>query len=392
MNMKYVYFDCFSGASGDMILGALLSLGVKEEDFNKAISSLKLKVRVKVEPNQSNSLAGLRVKVETTPESPARTFKEVRKIIKGSRLPAKVKENALLVFKRLFAAEARVHGQPFDRVHLHEAAADDALVDIVGCCWLLERLKVSSVYFSPVNTGQGFVLTEHGLLPVPPPAVAELMTGFTVYHSDEHTELLTPTGAAILTTLGKQWTNLPQLRYEKIGYGLGQRKLKNQPNVLRVFYGEEQEPADPPPVMLVEANLDDSSPQILGHFLNQALELGALEAFITPVVMKKNRPGHKLTLLAETDKIDRLIEAVFSETSTIGIRYYQVERRVLKREIKEINIEGVSIRVKVSGLGQKVMNVQPEYEDCRQAARKLGWPVKKIMALAVEKSNKWWRR
>jgi len=388
--MKYVYFDCFSGASGDMILGALLALGVEPEDFNQAISSLKLKVKIKVKAEQSGGLAGLRVKVETAAKSPARNFREVKKVIEDSRLPVRVKEKALLVFKRLFAAEARVHGQTFDRVHLHEAAADDALVDIVGCCWLLDRLKVSSVYFSPVNTGQGFVRTEHGLLPVPPPAVAELMTGFVIYHTDEKTELLTPTGAAILTTLGQQWTDRPQLKYEKIGYGLGQRQLQNQPNALRVFYGEEKEVNSLPPVMLVEANLDDSSPQILGHFLNQALELGALEAYITPVVMKKNRPGHKLTLLAELDKIDRLIEEVFKETSTIGVRYFPVERRILKREVRQIKIEGWPIRVKVSYAGQRVMNIQPEYEDCLQAARKLGLPVKRIMTLALEKSNKWW--
>ncbi|MBC7364154.1 MAG: nickel pincer cofactor biosynthesis protein LarC [Candidatus Aminicenantes bacterium] len=390
--MKYVYFDCFSGASGDMILGALLSLGVNPEEFNQAISSLKLTVKIKVKKEQSGGLSGLRVQVETATGSPARNFREVKKVIEISRLPVRVKEKALLIFKRLFEAEARVHGQPFDRVHLHEAAADDALVDIVGCCWLLDRLKVSSVYFSPVNTGQGFVRTTHGFLPVPPPAVAELMTGFVIYHTEENTELLTPTGAAILTTLGQQWIDRPQLKYEKIGYGLGQRQLQSQPNVLRVFYGEEKEVNSLPPVMLVEANLDDSSPQILGHFLNHALELGALEAYITPVVMKKNRPGHKLTLLAEIDKIDRLIEEVFKETSTIGVRYFPVERQILRREIRQIKIKGCPIGVKVSYAGQRVINIQPEYEDCLQAARKLGQPVKRIMALALGKADKWWEK
>lgn len=388
--MKYVYFDCFSGASGDMILGALLSLGVDEKEFLTAIESLKLKVKIRITPDQSNGLSGLRVKVETPEDSPARTFKEVRKIIENAKLRAGVKKKALLVFKRLFAAEAKVHGQTLEKVHLHEAAADDALVDVVGSCWLLDRLEVGSVYFSPVNTGQGFVQTEHGLLPVPPPAVAELMTGFTIYHTEEKTELLTPTGAAILTSLGRQLTDRTHLKYEKVGYGLGQKKLKSQPNALRVFYGEEKERFTSAPVTVIEANLDDSSPQILGHFLNRALELGALEAFITPVVMKKNRPGHKLTLLAEADKIDNLVEAVFSETSTIGLRFFPVERQILKREIREIKIESIPVRIKISYMDQKAVNIQPEYEDCLKAARKLGWPVKKIMALAVEKSNKWW--
>ncbi len=388
--MKFVYFDCFSGASGDMILGALLSLGIKERDFKEAVNTLGLKVKVRVKPDLSKGLAGIRVIVETPAESPARTFREVKKIVEGSGFSASVKEKALQVFERLFQAEALVHGQPFEKVHLHEAAADDALVDVVGSCWLLERLEVSSVYFSPVNTGQGFVETEHGFLPVPPPAVAELMKGFKIYHTQEQTELLTPTGAAILTALGKQLPPGSQIKYEKIGYGLGHKKLTIQPNVLRVFYGEDRDMFSSQPLMLIEANLDDSSPQILGHFLNRALELGALEAYITPVVMKKNRPGHKLTLLAETDKIDRLVDAVFSETSTIGVRYFPAERRVLRREIKEVNIQGYPVRIKVSYSGHKVMNIQPEYEDCQQVARKLGLPVKKIMALAIEKSNKWW--
>lgn len=389
--MKYVYFDCFSGASGDMILGALLSLGIKEREFKEAINTLGLKVKVRVKSDLSSGLAGIRVTVDTPADSPARTFKEVKKIITASNFPASVKEKALLVFKRLFEAESRVHGQPLEKVHLHEAAADDALVDVVGSCWLLEHLEVSSVYFSPVNTGQGFVQTEHGLLPVPPPAVAELMKGFTVYHTEEQTELLTPTGAAILTALGKQLPPGSQLKYEKIGYGLGHKKLTGQPNALRVFYGEDRERSGSLPLMLIEANLDDSSPQILGHFLNRALELGALEAYITPVVMKKNRPGHKLTVLAETDKIDRLVEAIFSETTTIGVRYFPVERQILKREIKKIAIDDLPIRIKVSYFGNKVMNIQPEYEDCQQVAGKLGLPVKKVMALAIEKSNKWWK-
>ncbi|MBC7360890.1 MAG: nickel pincer cofactor biosynthesis protein LarC [Candidatus Aminicenantes bacterium] len=383
--MKYVYFDCSAGASGDMILAALLSLGVPVEDFKKAINSLKLNVDIQVKKAKSKGFSGLKVKVLTSAVSIERNFLDVEQIITRSKFSPEVKEKALAIFRRLFQAESRVHGTNLKQIHLHEAAADDALVDIVGSCWLLEKLEINSIYFSPVNLGSGYVQTQHGLLPVPPPAVAELMTGIPVYNTEEPTELLTPTGAAILTTLGKCLPKRPQLVYEKVGSGLGQKELKFHPNILRAFYGEEKlfEPARQ--IQVVEATIDDSSPQLLGNFINQALSLGALEAYLTPVVMKKNRLGTKLTLIAETDKIDKLIEAVFRETTTIGVRYFPVERRVLRREVKEIQIQGQKVRVKVSYLGEEPVNIQPEFDDCLKASEKLQLPLKKIMNLAIKK-------
>lgn len=385
--MKYIYFDCSSGASGDMILAALLSLGVPVEDFKKAINKLNLKVDLQIKKAKSKGFSGLRVTVLTQKSSAERNFREVELIIQRAKLPAEVKEKALTIFKRLFQAESRVHGGNFHKIHLHEAAADDALVDIVGSCWLLEKLQVKTIYYSPVNLGNGYVQTQHGLLPVPPPAVAELMTGIPVYSSEEQTELLTPTGAAILTTLGRCLPHRPQLIYEKIGIGLGQKELKFHPNMLRAFYGEEKlfDPARQ--IQVIEATIDDSSPQLLGNFLNRALSLGALEAYLTPVVMKKNRLGTKLTLIAEIDKIETLIEAVFRETTTIGVRSFPVERRVLRREIKEIQLQGQKIRVKVSYLGNEAVNIQPEFDDCLKASEKLQLPLKKIMNLAIKKIN-----
>lgn len=383
--MKFVYFDCFSGASGDMILASLLSLGVPLEDFRQALNSLKLRVEIKAKKASSRGFSGLRVEVVVPKNSAGRTFSEVESTIKKSRLEAEVKENALKIFKRLFEAESRVHGRSFRTAHLHEAAADDALVDIVGACWLLRRLQVAEVYFSPVNLGSGYVETSHGLLPVPPPAVAELMAGFPVYSSQEQTELLTPTGAAILTSLGRCLSPWPELVYEKIGYGLGHRDLRYHPNLLRAFYGKLQDFQPARKIQVVEATIDDASPQLLGNFLNRALELGALEAYLTPVVMKKNRLGSKLTIMVEIDKIDRLIEAIFQETTTIGLRYYPVERRVLRREIKEVSLKGQKIRVKVSYFGGKVTNFQPEFDDCLRAAKKLKLPLKQVISEATRK-------
>lgn len=383
--MKFVYFDCSAGASGDMILASLLSLGVSLEEFKQAIKSLKLRVEIKTETASSHGFSGCRVDVIVPPSAEGRNFAEVKKIVTNSKLVSEVKENSLRILRRLFEAESRVHGRSFQTAHLHEAAADDALVDIVGSCWLLHRLQVMEVYFSPVNLGRGFVDTSHGRLPVPPPAIGELMKGFPVFSSEEEVELLTPTGAAILTTMGRSLSSWPELTYERIGYGLGHRELKFQPNLLRAFYGPLKQFQPARQIRIIEATIDDSSPQLLGHFINRALELGALEAYLTPVVMKKNRPGSKLTIMAEIDKIDRLIEAIFRETTTIGVRYYPVERRILRREIKEIVWRGQKIRVKVSYLGQEVINRQPEFDDCLRAAEKLNLSVKFVMNEVLKK-------
>ncbi|MCX8159373.1 MAG: nickel pincer cofactor biosynthesis protein LarC [Candidatus Saccharicenans sp.] len=382
--MKFIYFDCSAGASGDMILASLLSLGVPLKEFQQAIKRLKLKVEVRVRKATSNGFSGLQLEVTVPRVSPSRTFSEVAGIISRSELEPEVKENALKIFKRLFEAESRVHGRSFRTAHLHEAAADDALVDIVGTCWLLRKLQVTEVYFSPVNLGSGFVETSHGRLPVPPPAVGELMRGCPVYSSPEPVELLTPTGAAILTTLGRCLSSWPELTYEKIGYGLGHRKLSLQPNFLRAFYGERELFQPARKVQVVEATIDDASPQLLGSFINRVLELGALEAYLTPIVMKKNRLGSKLTVMAEVDKIDRLIEAIFRETTTIGLRYYPVERRTLRREIREVRLHGQKIRVKVSYYGEEAVNFQPEYEDCLKLAEKLNLPLKQVITEVIK--------
>ena len=383
--MKYVYFDCSSGASGDMILASLLSLGVPVEEFQQAIQGLKLPVEIKVSRGKSHGLAGTRVEVITSGQSSPRNFEQVSKVINRSRLEAELKAKAIQIFRRLFQAESRVHGTGFARTHLHEAAADDALVDITGSCWLLQQLEVDRVYFSPVNLGRGSIKTSHGLLPVPAPAVAELMKGYPVYSSDEQTELLTPTGAAILTTLGECWTEWPQLIYDRVGHGLGQKELQWQPNVLRSFYGELKSSKLPATVFQIEATIDDSSPQVLGHFLDKALNSGALETYLTPVVMKKSRPGTKLTVLVEADKIETLIEAIFRETTTIGLRYFPVARRTLQRTITEVRLGSHRIRIKEAFLGEERINIQPEYEDCRRAAEALNLPLKKVILLSLEK-------
>ncbi|MCI4445100.1 MAG: nickel pincer cofactor biosynthesis protein LarC [Candidatus Aminicenantes bacterium] len=382
--MKYIYFDCSSGASGDMILASLLSLGVSADEFKKFFKTLKLKSDIEICSGKNRGFTGLRVTVKVPPSSVERTYSEIENIISSRPLSPIVKEKSLAVFRRLFQAESLVHGTSFNRTHLHEAGADDALVDIIGSCWLLQKLEVQSIYYSPVNLGSGYVQTEHGLLPVPAPAVAELMRGIPVYSTEEPTELLTPTGAALLTTLGQCLPTRPQLVFEKIGYGLGHKELKYHPNILRAFYGEVEELNPLQEITIIEATIDDCSPQLLGNFLNQALEKGALEAYLTPVIMKKNRPGTKLTVMVEPDKIDGVVEDIFRETTTIGVRIFPVKRKVLRRDFQVVQVGGQKIRVKLSYLGKEIINYQPEFEDCLKAAKKLGLPLKKVINLTLK--------
>lgn len=383
--MKYVYFDAFAGASGDMILGALLDLGASRSGFLEKMAGLRLPVKIEIREVKRAGLRGLKVDVRVNKgkESRPRHWHDIETLIKKSPFSPRVKSGSLAVFETLFQAEAKVHGGPFDEVHLHEAGADDAIIDVVGSSYLAETLDIGRVYCSPLNVGRGTVNTSHGLLPVPPPAVAEILRDAPVYSAWAEEELVTPTGAAILATWAEKFIPFPEMSYRKIGCGAGSRDPAGFPNMLRVFYGENREFRAERVVFQVEANIDDSSPQLLADFTERALELGALDAFLTPVVMKKGRLGTKLTVLAEADKMDRLIEAVLHETSSIGLRYFPVSRRVLARDVKTIRVLGEDIRIKVAASGGGEVNAQPEFADCQRVARKKALPVKVVHRLAL---------
>jgi uncharacterized protein (TIGR00299 family) protein len=382
--MKYVFFDASSGLSGDMILGALLDLGVDHALFKDRMAGLRLPVEVSVSRVRRGGFGALKVDVHVREDRQVeRTFADVERVVLKSRFSGAVKDRAVAIFKRLFEAEAKVHGRRFRDAHLHEAGADDALVDVVGCAFLTEALGIGEFYSSPLNVGSGWVKTSHGILPVPPPAVAELLKGVPVYSAWVESELVTPTGAAIVSTLVKKFTKLPELVYDRIGRGAGSKDFAGLPNVLQAFSGEARNFREERHVYIIEATLDDASPQLLAHFLERAFEEGALDATLSPVVMKKNRLGTKLTLLAEVDKMDALIEAVFKETTSIGVRYFPVGRRVLDRRFDRVRVAGQAVGVKIGSLGGREVNVQPEYEDCLKASRKTGRPLKEIAQLAV---------
>jgi uncharacterized protein (TIGR00299 family) protein len=387
--MRYVYFDASAGLSGDMILGALLDLGVSSSLFKKKIAELKLPVEIQIKEAKRATIRGLKVDVLVKAKKTVeRRRSDIEDIIKRSGFSSSVKKNASAIFKKLFEAEARVHGHSIDEAHLHEAGADDAIVDIVGCCFLAEILDISEFYCSPLNLGQGWVKSSHGRLPVPAPAVAELLKGIPVYSAWIKQELVTPTGAAIVSTLVKKFVPLPELSYEKIGWGAGTRNFSNLPNILRAFYGSKKEFNAEKKVYVIEANIDDSSPQVLAAFSEMAFKLGALDVFLTPVMMKKGRLATKLTVMAEIDKIDALISAIFKETSSIGVRYFPVERRVLERKIEKVSILGEKVAIKISYQDGKEVNIQPEFSDCMRLAKKSDFSVKEIMQLVLKEFYK----
>jgi len=382
--MKYAYFDASSGLSGDMILGALLDLGYPRNEFKKKMESLGLPVALRIAETKRGGLRGLKVDVILKKEpSKPRRWADVRSFINKAKLPAAVKDKALMVFENLFRAEGRVHGHPLDKVHLHEAGADDALIDVLGACFLFESLDIRSIRCSPLNLGRGRVKTSHGFLPVPPPAVAELLKGVPVYSGPVEKEMTTPTGAAIMTALADEFTAWPELMYDKIGCGAGGRDIPGWPNILRVFFGDARAVRRGGRVFLIESVIDDCSPQVLARFIDAALKLGALDATLSPVVMKKNRLGSKLTLLAEIDRIDTLIAAVFRETTSIGVRYYPVERRVLERKVVKVRVLGQDVGIKVSSLAGEEVNAQPEFADCAALAEAKRLPVKDVLRRAA---------
>jgi pyridinium-3,5-bisthiocarboxylic acid mononucleotide nickel chelatase len=382
--MKYAYFDGSAGMSGDMVLGALLDLGVEPRLFRDRMAGLRLPVDIKARRVRRGGLGALKVDVAVRrADEVERTFADVERLILRSRFPGAVKDRAVAIFRKLFEAEAKVHGRRFRETHLHEAGADDALVDIVGCAFLAEELGIGEFYASPLNVGSGWVKTSHGVLPVPPPAVAELLKGVPVYSAWVESELVTPTGAAIAATLVRSFAKFPELVYDRVGCGAGSKDFPGFANVLRVFSGDARRFEAGKRVFLIEATLDDASPQLLAHFLETAFEKGALDATLSPVVMKKNRLGTKLTLLAAVDRMDALIEAVFRETPSIGVRYFPVERRVLERRFEKVRVAGRTVGIKVASLGGREVNVQPEYEDCVEASRKSRRPLKEISQLAV---------
>lgn len=379
--MKTLYFDCFAGASGDMILGALIDAGVTPEAFTRQLSLLGVTgYTIDFETVDRSGISATFARVQTPHEHSHRHLSDILKIIYQSRLSDNVKDRAAKIFSRLAEAEARVHNEPLEQVHFHEVGALDAIIDVVGGAICFELLGIERFVSSPLHVGSGTVNMAHGRFPVPPPAVAELLKGVPFYSTDIVGELLTPTGAAIVTTVCSGYGPIPQLKLEHTGYGAGTREYERFPNALRVLVGEDQSSSvakfGDERLWMLETNMDDISPQILGHVMERAFALGALDCYFTSVQMKKNRPGVLLSILCREEQRAMLSELLFSETTTLGIRAYEVERQALERSIVTVETQYGPIDVKVAQLNGHIVKEMPEFEQCRQAAREANVPLR----------------
>ncbi len=378
--MRIAYFDCFSGISGDMILGALIDAGLSLEELKKELRKLKLRgYRIEVGTVSRQNLRGKRFQVKVSRDkAKERSLSQILRLIEKSNLNVKVKEKSEKIFKRLGMAEAKVHDQKEEAVHFHEVGAIDSLVDVVGSLVGLEILGVERIYSSPLSLGRGWVDCQHGRLPVPAPATVELLKGVPILPSGEEEELVTPTGAAIITALAENFSHPPPMKIEVVGYGAGTRNLTTRPNLLRVLIGRAPDEYEGDEVTVIETNIDDMNPQVYNYLQERLFAVGALDVFLTSVQMKKGRPGTLITILAEPFRVETLTAIIFEETSSLGVRTYRTQRRKLSREVKEVKTKYGKVRVKVSKAGEKTKHLSPEYEDCRRIAQQKGIPFREV--------------
>lgn len=373
--MRLAYFDCFAGASGDMMLGALVDAGVPLEHLQQTAVALQIPgLNLTAAKVKRNGIAATKVEVTFPPEKKHRHLHHIKAIIEAAALLPEIKQGAIKIFNRLAAAEAKVHDTAPEKIHFHEVGAVDAIADVVCSVAGLHHLAVEKILVSKFSLGGGNVLCEHGVMPVPAPATAELIQGFPAHPGPVDFELLTPTGAAILTTLAEPCAPI-DFNIQKIGYGAGTRELQDLPNVLRLFIGETAEQADS--VTMIETNIDDMNPEIHPFVLERLLEAGALDAFLCPIIMKKGRPGIMLSVLSPAANIDDLLNVIYAETTTLGVRLLPVERRKLERWQERHQTSLGEVLVKVAQWNHQ-KTFSPEFEECRRLAREQGLPLREV--------------
>jgi len=401
---RVAYFDCFSGISGDMVLGALVDAGVDFCAMEGELRKLGLEGwSISGEKVRRGAISATHVKVETRETHHHRGLQAILNMIEGAGLAPRAAARAAATFTRLAEAEAKVHRVSVEQVHFHEVGATDSIIDIVGAAIGFELMGIEEFRCSALDVGGGQVETAHGVKPVPAPATAELLRAAEAltHSSGMAHELVTPTGAAIVATLAEgRFGEIRAMTLRAVGYGAGWADFAEKPNVLRLMIGEraadEADAADvgvsvdgwDSPVTVIETNVDDMNPQIYGYFVERALEAGALDVFSTPAQMKKNRPGLLVTVLSEPANAARLMELLFRETTTIGVRTYEARRKVLDREWTTVTTAFGDVRMKVSNMNGTVVNVAPEYEDCQRIAAEQGIPLKQVMAAATAEWEK----
>lgn len=384
--MKLAYFDCFSGASGDMILGALIDAGADPGAINRALNKLGVEgCLVEAGQGRKRGIAATEVRVPGEyAKAPHRSLEDIRRIIGSGDLVERVRDRALQIFSRLADAEASVHGCAVEKVHFHEVGAVDAIADIVGASVALDLLEIDNILCSPLPTGSGTVKCAHGVLPVPAPATLHLLRGFPLAGAVAEGELTTPTGAAILTTLAQNAGPMPAMAVERVGYGAGRRDLPDRPNVLRVAIGRVADSsASTDEVVVLHTSVDDATGEQVAHCLDRLLAAGALDSYCQPINMKKSRPGLLLTVLAPHDRADDLEAVIFAELPTLGVRRQTARRTVLPREYRTVDTAFGPIGIKVARRQGEVITAAVEYEDARRAASEKNVPLRRVMDAAI---------
>lgn len=397
--MRTAYLDAFSGLSGDMIVGAILDCGADFGELERALASLSLSgYKLSNRRRVLSGISAVKFEVEVAERQPERHFREIRTMIESAAaLDESIKRRAIAIFQVLADAEAKIHDTTADEVHFHEVGAVDSIIDIVAAAWGLEHLEVNDLIVSPLPAGAGFTRSQHGIIPIPAPAAAELLAGFPVRIGDGAAEMVTPTGAALVKALARPAILPLNFEIEKIGYGAGTRTLADRPNVLRMMLGREHSGLETDEMVEIAANIDDLNPQIYDHVMERLFGAGARDVTLTPMIMKKGRPAITLGVLAEAADRDKLARIIFDETSTIGLRFHSVSRLKLPREIREVETRFGKIRVKISGAtphphphphayphSHAQVTISPEYDDCRHAAITHGAALRVVMEEARE--------
>jgi uncharacterized protein (TIGR00299 family) protein len=377
-NMKICYLDAFAGISGDMTVGALIDAGADAAALTEALSSIGTGAAFRIEKTKRHGIGATKFHVEGGETKSHRHLPHILKMIEAAAVSDRVRRDAVAVFQKLAEAEAKVHQVPLEKVHFHEVGAVDSICDIVGACVAFDLLGVEALHCSPLNVGSGTVKTDHGVLPVPAPATAELLIGKPIYARGPAMELTTPTGAAIAVTLASYFGAMPPMKISSTGFGAGDRDFEEHANVLRVMIGETTGAAESTTITVLEANIDDCTPQVLGYAMDRLLKTGALDVTMTPLLMKKNRPGTMLSVITKPEEADALARIIFDETPTLGLRMYPAERRVQARRIVEVVTPHGTVRVKVSESGA----FNPEYDDCKKIALEKRVPLKEVLAQA----------
>jgi uncharacterized protein (TIGR00299 family) protein len=390
--MKIAYLDCFSGVSGDMFLGALLDAGLPIEEIDAHLKTLPLTgYQFEVKPESRNYITGSRfmVRVDKKKQVP-RNLEIIREIIRKGDLSTEVKDKSIEIFEDLARVEGKIHGLPSGQIHFHEVGAVDSIVDIVGTVLGIELLGITSLFVSPLPLGSGFADTAHGRIPIPAPATIALLKGVPVFDSGIEHEMVTPTGAALVKRLATSFGHMPPMIIHTVGYGAGKRDLPDRPNLLRILIGNQRSEQEVDTVVVLEANLDDTSPEWLGYLMSRLLDTGALDVIFCPVQMKKNRPGVQIQVMGRPEQRDLLTEILFRESTTLGIRFRYSQRMVLKRSVTEVDSPWGKLKVKKILQRDGTPSFLPEYEACQEIALKNNRPLKEIfywvMGLNREKS------